>query len=35
MPEIPHNRLTFGDAECDAVLRTVRSGHWSQGPRVQ
>jgi dTDP-4-amino-4,6-dideoxygalactose transaminase len=35
MPEIPHNRLTFGDAECDAVLRTVRSGHWAQGPRVQ
>lgn len=35
MPEIPHNRLTFGDAECDAVLRTVRSGHWAQGLRVQ
>lgn len=34
MPEIPHNRLTFGNAECDAVLRTVRSGHWAQGPRV-
>lgn len=35
MPEIPHNRLTFGRAECDAVLRTVRSGQWAQGPRVQ
>ena len=35
MPEIPHNRLTFGEAECDAVLRTVRSGHWAQGPRVR
>ena len=35
MPEIPHNRLTFGDAECDAVLRTVRSGQWAQGPRVR
>jgi dTDP-4-amino-4,6-dideoxygalactose transaminase len=36
MPKnIPHNRLTFGDAECDAVLRTVRSGQWAQGPRVE
>jgi len=35
MPEVPHNRLTFGDAECDAVLRAVRSGQWAQGPRVQ
>ena len=35
MAEIPHNRLTFGDAECEAVLRTVRSGYWAQGPRVQ
>ena len=36
MPKsVPHNRLTFGEAECDAVLRTVRSGHWAQGPRVQ
>jgi perosamine synthetase len=34
MREIPHNRLTFGDAESDAVLRTVRSGQWAQGPRV-
>jgi dTDP-4-amino-4,6-dideoxygalactose transaminase len=35
MREIPHNRLTFGDAECQAVLRTVRSGQWAQGPRVE
>lgn len=35
MPEIPHNRLTFGESECEAVLRTVRSGHWAQGPRVR
>src|SRR6266853_689704 len=35
MPNIPHNRLTFGDTECDAVLRAVRSGQWAQGPRVQ
>jgi len=33
--DIPHNRLTFGDAECEAVLRTVRSGQWAQGPRVE
>jgi dTDP-4-amino-4,6-dideoxygalactose transaminase len=35
MPEIPHNRLTFGSAECEAVVQTIRSGHWAQGPRVQ
>ncbi len=35
MPEVPHNRLTFGDAECDAVVRAVRSGQWAQGPQVQ
>ena len=36
MPQsVPHNRLTFGESECDAVLRAVRSGQWAQGPRVQ
>ena len=35
MFEIPHNRLTFGESECEAVLRTVRSGQWAQGPRVE
>lgn len=35
MREIPHNRLTFGEAECEAVLRAVRSGQWAQGPRVE
>lgn len=35
MAEVPHNRLTFGNAECDAVLRVVRSGQWAQGPRVE
>lgn len=35
MSEVPHNRLTFGEAECDAVLRAVRSGRWAQGPRVE
>lgn len=35
MPEIPHNRLTFGESECDAVLRSVRSGQWAQGPEVR
>jgi perosamine synthetase len=32
--EVPHNRLTFGEAEVEAVTRTVRSGQWAQGPRV-
>jgi len=32
---VPHNRLTFGEPECDAVLLTVRSGYWAQGPRVR
>lgn len=32
---IPHNRLTFGNAECEAVAETIRSGHWAQGTRVQ
>ena len=36
MPKsVPHNRLTFGEPECEAVLRTVRSGQWAQGPRVR
>src|SRR5947209_16978150 len=35
MPEIPHNRLTFGEPECEAVLRAVRSGQWAHGPRVE
>jgi perosamine synthetase len=32
--EVPHNRLTLGEAEVEAVTRTVRSGQWAQGPRV-
>jgi len=36
MPKlIPHNRLTFGDAECESVVRAVRSGQWAQGARVE
>jgi dTDP-4-amino-4,6-dideoxygalactose transaminase len=31
---IPHNRLTYDEAECEAVVRTVQSGYWAQGPRV-
>lgn len=31
---VPHNRLTFGEAEVEAVARTIRSGQWAQGPRV-
>jgi perosamine synthetase len=32
--EIPHNRITHGTPEEDAVLRTVRSGKWANGPKV-
>lgn len=35
MVEVPHNRLTFGEAECNAVSRAVRSGQWAHGPRVE
>jgi dTDP-4-amino-4,6-dideoxygalactose transaminase len=35
MPVVPHNRLTFGEAECEAVAEAVRSGQWAQGRRVQ
>jgi len=32
---IPHNRLTFGDAESRAAAEAVASGQWAGGPRVQ
>jgi dTDP-4-amino-4,6-dideoxygalactose transaminase len=32
---VPHNRLTYGEAEIDAVAQTVRSGQWAQGPRLR
>ena len=31
MTDVPHNRLTFGEAECEAVLLTV-DGLISEGP---
>jgi perosamine synthetase len=31
---VPHNRLTFGAAEVEAVRRVVESGQWTGGPRV-
>ena len=31
---VPHNRLTHGDLEVEAMKRTVMSGHWAAGPRV-
>lgn len=31
---IPHNRLTFGLEEEEAVCRVVRSGYWAQGEQV-
>lgn len=34
MPIVPHNRLTFGEEECEAAVATIRSGQWAQGPRV-
>jgi perosamine synthetase len=32
---VPHNRLTFGEAEARAVADAVASGQWASGPRVQ
>jgi len=32
---VPHNRLTFGEAEARAAAEAVASGQWSGGPRVQ
>lgn len=32
---IPHSRPSLGDAEVEAVVRVLRSGHLSQGPVVQ
>ena len=32
--DVPHNRLTFGEDEIEAVARAVRSGQWAEGPRV-
>jgi perosamine synthetase len=32
---VPHNRLTFGEAEARAVAEVVASGQWAGGPRVQ
>ena len=32
---VPHNRLTFGEAEARAAAEAVVSGQWACGPRVQ
>ena len=32
---IPHNRLTHGELEAEAIKRTVQSGYWAAGPRVR
>ena len=32
---MPHNRLTFGEAEARAAAEAVASGQWAGGPRVQ
>jgi perosamine synthetase len=34
-PIVPHNRLTFGEAEARAAGEAVASGQWVGGPRVQ
>lgn len=34
LPQIPHNRLTFGEEEVRAAVETVRSGYWVGGPRL-
>ena len=31
---IPHNRLTFGEEEVQAVANVARSGHWAMGDAV-
>jgi perosamine synthetase len=31
---VPHNRLTHGPAEVEAVTRVVASGHWAGGPEL-
>jgi perosamine synthetase len=32
--DVPHNRITYGVPEEDALLRTVKSGQWAQGSQV-
>jgi perosamine synthetase len=32
---IPHNRLSHGDAEVEAISRVVRGGHWAMGHEVR
>lgn len=31
---VPHNRLTFGNEETEAVAAVVAGGYWAGGPRV-
>lgn len=33
-PQVPHNRITHGEAETKAALAAVQSGQWANGPRV-
>jgi dTDP-4-amino-4,6-dideoxygalactose transaminase/RimJ/RimL family protein N-acetyltransferase len=33
-PNVPHNRLTFGEAEVRAAAQAVQSGEWSCGART-
>ena len=34
-PDVPHNRLTRGDSEEEALVEVVRSGYWASGPKVE
>jgi perosamine synthetase len=35
MAWIPHNRLTFDEAEAQGILQVVRSGYWACGPKTR
>ena len=32
--DVPHNRVTHGAYEIEAITNTVQSGIWANGPRV-
>lgn len=34
-PQVPHNRLTFGDEEVKAVSAVVASGYWAGGTQLK
>ena len=34
MERVPHNRITHGPAEAQAVLGVLKTGYWASGPQV-